>query len=108
MATACRQQASLADCRAPGDFCWLVAIKDGVWTRQRPAEPEERPTHIYLCLPGGLRGRLPITPAGDDDGNRGWQWDGQRERPGLSPSIDCTDGRNRWHGWLRGGVLTDA
>lgn len=34
-----------------------------------------------------------------------WQWDGNRESPTLSPSINVI---GRWHGWLRAGKLETA
>jgi hypothetical protein len=39
-------------------------------------------------------------------GPNSWQWNGNREKPTLSPSILV--GANLWHGWMRDGVLIDA
>lgn len=44
-----------------------------------------------------------------------WEWDGNREAPTLSPSIlvygdkgpDGKRGPDRWHGWIKAGVLTN-
>ena len=36
---------------------------------------------------------------------RCWQWDGNREAPTLSPSINVI---GRWHGWLQAGKLVNA
>jgi hypothetical protein len=33
-----------------------------------------------------------------------WQWDGNRERPTITPSIQIMDGC-RWHGFLTNGVF---
>lgn len=60
---------------------------------------------ILLSTPDGSpRGtfvRLPLT------GN-GWQWDGNKEAPTLSPSIDrhaVPNWRPGWHGFMRAGAL---
>lgn len=44
-----------------------------------------------------------------------WRWDGDEERPTLSPSLHLKIGgtaevplRTLWHGWLRAGVLVPA
>lgn len=37
---------------------------------------------------------------GHDLQNRNWQWDGNVDRPTLTPSIDCT---GCFHGYLRNG-----
>lgn len=34
-----------------------------------------------------------------------WQWDGNRERPTLSPSIHT---HGHWHGWVRNGEMVEA
>ena len=36
-----------------------------------------------------------------------WQWDGNKEKPTLSPSIQRTSGC-RWHGYLRAGVFQEC
>lgn len=54
--------------------------------------------------PSGCVGRLPL-------GGNGWNWDGNREGPTLSPSIDrlpIDDYKPGWHGWLRGGELVSV
>ena len=48
--------------------------------------------------------RLPISPAGSAVPPV-WQWDGNKEAPTLSPSIDVI---GVWHGWLRAGKLETA
>lgn len=38
-------------------------------------------------------------------------WDGNREAPTFSPSIDCTNGGKRpecWHGYIRAGRVCDT
>ncbi|WP_425354930.1 DUF6527 family protein [Oceaniglobus trochenteri] len=57
---------------------------------------------MFNCPCGcGLRSFL----AFDDGVNPSphWKWDGNRERPTLSPSVFNTGMPCRWHGWLRQG-----
>jgi hypothetical protein len=76
----------------PGDFGWRI---DGPQLDQNG-----RPTGV----PGGIQIALhcPRTgvcfqwvrenvPAGDADGRRYWRWDGNWERPTITPSIGCDD-----------------
>lgn len=75
----------------PGASCWL---RDHV--RQLPA------VLVFVCPCGcGATVHIPVKPFDP----MGWTWDGNLERPTLSPSIQRTTGC-RWHGWLRNGVLT--
>lgn len=46
-----------------------------------------------------LRGR------GHDIAKRSWAWDGNIDKPTLSPSINC---QNCWHGYIEGGVFNDT
>ena len=57
---------------------------------------------FYLCpCRCGRRGALGFRPAPSPS----WQWDGDREKPTLSPSVHhILDGKTHWHGWLRTGV----
>lgn len=45
----------------------------------------------------------------------GWNWDGNREAPTISPSINCLSEHNGrpaagcgWHGWIRAGKFENA
>lgn len=40
------------------------------------------------------------------EGDGAWQWDGNREKPTISPSVLLYGGLSdgHWHGWLRNGV----
>jgi hypothetical protein len=33
-----------------------------------------------------------------------WEWDGNRERPTFTPSVDC---KGCWHGYIRAGRCVD-
>jgi hypothetical protein len=61
---------------------------------------------ICMLLPDGGYCRLPL------DGSRGWRWDGNREKPTITPSIlqSARDGETGqdielWHGFMRVGRL---
>lgn len=81
-----------------GDFCWPF--------------PGDR-TIVLLCPACGSMHAVGVKP-GDPNG---WEWNGQKDTPTLSPSIFFADGHGhrpngnpdcRWHGWLRDGVWHDA
>lgn len=57
---------------------------------------------LFNCPCGcGNRGQLPLR---DKSGQRpSWLWDGDRERPTLTPSVHCTGFPCGWHGWLQAG-----
>lgn len=61
--------------------------------------------YIWLALPspspsGIDHVRLPMKPAPPNDVGASWSWDGNREKPTLTPSIHCI---GVWHGFLRAG-----
>lgn len=46
---------------------------------------------------------LPIHTAGQEvEKQPSWLWDGNKEAPTLSPSINVID---RWHGYLKNGII---
>ena len=55
---------------------------------------------------------LPICAAGQSqtaDGRVCWEWNGDKEKPTLNPSVVALLGeREQWHGWVRNGELTEA
>lgn len=62
-------------------------------------------------LPGAGYGYLPFRKGPRDPDKSGWKWDGNLERPTLTPSIDAKPalpykgyaGRPGWHGFLKDG-----
>lgn len=63
----------------------------------------------FLCPACGSEHSVGIFP----EHGTGWQWDGNRERPTLTPSIQIirhgsNDNGCRWHGWLRNGEWVNA
>ena len=60
---------------------------------------------IYNCPCGcGVPGALAFRPI-EEEGRASWEWNGNREAPTLSPSINHV---GHWHGWLREGYFVDA
>lgn len=58
--------------------------------------------HIFVRTPGGVWDMDTISTNGD-----GWEVRGELPNITASPSILHAQG-NRWHGWLRDGVLTEC
>lgn len=51
------------------------------------------------------RTNLKRDPQGQNGGAAQWVWDGNREAPTFSPSIDC---KGCWHGYIRAGRCVDT
>lgn len=63
-------------------------------------------TIVYGCPCGcGTTHGLPVAAGGQRPGR--WGWDGNEDRPTVTPSIQIVGGC-RWHGWLRGGQWVTA
>jgi len=92
-----------------GDWCFVqfteclvlflrYPISDEEWSKwygfTREQAPEFNRGDIVSLPISGLNDKHPV-----------WQWDGNREAPTLSPSINVI---GRWHGWLRAGKLVTA
>ena len=57
---------------------------------------------IYLFLPGKSGPDAIEIGRGDPGGYRVWGWDGNQEKPTLTPSIHAP---GQWHGYLKAGRL---
>ena len=63
---------------------------------------------LFRCPCGcGNLGQLPLRNR-DSRRRPSWNWDGNRDRPTLTPSVNCTGFPCGWHGWLREGVWVAA
>jgi hypothetical protein len=65
---------------------------------------------LVMMLPGENLCRISVSTGAKRDG--AWQWDGNEDRPTLSPSVDLgavspRDGQriSIWHGWIRAGRM---
>jgi hypothetical protein len=56
------------------------------------------------CLPNGTGLRIPLRPLVDPkiNGGHSWEFDGNEEKPTLSPSVNAV---GIWHGWIRSGCM---
>jgi hypothetical protein len=91
-----------------GDWCFVEGtdrqylflrypINDDEWAKWYGFSREEAPEFN--------RGDIVSLPISGDNTKPVWQWDGNREAPTLSPSINVI---GRWHGWLQAGKLVTA
>lgn len=76
----------------PGDY-WFADVSG-----QRHTYPA-----LWACFPDGSLIHLPLEPmpAGVLQ-QPSWKFDGNRERPTLTPSVHVI---GHWHGWLRAGRM---
>lgn len=83
-----------------GDFTWTISKETG----QRyiivaiPDIPSLDGTvhHDTRCIP---------VKEGSNDPGKHWGWDGNEDKPTLTPSIHAI---GVWHGWVRSGMLVEA
>jgi hypothetical protein len=90
-------------------------IRDSVVSKAKPMctpqgdEPTVTIKYFIVVLPGSQMCSVPLRPVPVADmlinGGHSWQWDGNTEKPSLTPSINVVD---RWHGWVRAGRLVSV
>ena len=62
---------------------------------------------FYVCPCGcAMANQLAIYTEGQQP--HGWKWNGDREQPTLTPSIQMVEGTCRWHGFLQDGVFEEC
>jgi hypothetical protein len=78
----------------PGSFCVAKADSDG----QR---------WMWFVLPGkggcGCIRLRPLRPS--HAGEPSWEWDGNEDKPTLTPSVNCVD---IWHGFFTAGRMVSC
>lgn len=66
----------------------------------------------FRCRQGADWCSVLLRNRGQNVPNKMWDWDGNLDRPTLTPSINCTtprdDGQPCWHGWLKQGTFMQA
>ncbi len=82
----------------PGDFAFDFDSKETGGDRAVEVH------HMYICLPGGGDSGWAAIQCrkGSPGGERVWGWDGNEDRPTLTPSVHWP---GVWHGWCRAGRL---
>lgn len=65
------------------------------------------PRHNRRCGVLVIAGRTDLKrdPQGQNGGVAQWDWDGNRERPTFTPSVNC---QRCWHGYIRAGRCVDT
>jgi len=82
----------------PGDFCWAWSMEGAI------------AAICFLCPTCGANHAVGVKP-GDPSG---WEWNGDLDKPTLSPSLSFAYGHPksnpdcRWHGFLKDGEWHDA
>ena len=73
----------------------------GAWDWRMADDGKTRYLNFTCPCGCGVASMIPVTTV---PGGHGWKWDGNEEKPTLSPSIQkltpC-----RWHGYLRAGIF---
>lgn len=92
-----RKVLTVQELQQPGDFCFWHLSDDG-----------QSGFMAFKC-PCGLEihtrqyDSIPVrTIDGGGQGSGYWVWDGNQDKPTLSPSIQRTEGC-MWHGWFQNG-----
>jgi hypothetical protein len=90
-----------------GDWCiWQPEDRPNLYIGLRYPVTAENWVTFYREAPELNRGdvvTLPLVLGASDPTH--WGWDGNREAPTLTPSINVI---GRWHGWLQAGKLVNA
>ena len=60
---------------------------------------------LYVWLPGGVGPDAIKFRCGAPGADRVWEWDGNEDKPTLTPSIHAP---GQWHGWMRAGRLVSC
>lgn len=82
-------------------------------TQKDPAGPGEEVFFAFTCPRGNVCSGLPILgrtnmphdPQNQNGGRAHWTWDGNREAPTFTPSINCS---GCWHGHVKAGRCVDG
>jgi hypothetical protein len=86
-----------------GDWCFMQFTERLVLFLRYPVTSEDW-VKFYQEAPELNQGDVVSLPLSGDK-QPVWQWDGNREAPTLTPSVNVV---GRWHGWLREGKLVTA
>lgn len=93
-----RENRESCDCRKVADYDAMERPGDFYF---KPMQGMEGETCLHITLPGGAYICIGVKRGGHDT-PKVWGWDGNEERPTLTPSIHAI---GRWHGYLRAGRL---
>ena len=90
-------------------------IHESIVDQERPqTKPRDGMTTVtiryFTCmLPNGTTCSIPLRPVPATgrplNGGHSWEWDGNTDKPTLTPSIKAT---GIWHGWVRAGRMVSC
>jgi uncharacterized protein DUF6527 len=64
---------------------------------------------LFIMIPAEIKGGCCLSAwhirPNQNDGGHSWEWDGNVEKPTLTPSLHAV---GIWHGWMRNGNLVSA
>ena len=95
----------------PGDFLIHDSVVSKANPVLKPQDGEPTVTIRFFCalLPGGHYVALPLRPVPATDipinGGHSWEWNGNEDKPTLSPSVNSI---GNWHGWVRAGRMVSC
>lgn len=71
------------------------------------AKQEGHQAWFWFVLPGsGAGGCIRLHPLTDENiGEHSWQWDGNEDKPTLTPSVNCV---GIWHGFFTAGRMVSC
>lgn len=84
------------------DFNLMMKAGDFMFATSQNNEPSSL---LFIC-PCGC-GKLRSVALKPRAASPSWDWNGDKEKPSLTPSINCLTGC-QWHGWLTNGVFTSC
>lgn len=92
---------------------WQIREMD--WWRDPEGREQRGPILVFGCPNGRGSCAVPIAPSPANSNRCTWSWDGDREQPTLSPSINCVALDEQgcvkpgigcgWHGFLSKGMI---
>lgn len=95
----CVRLSSLDQAHVPGSFCWDFDFPSLGGNRTDEVH------FLYVMLPGEQHRGCIQVKRGAPGGNRVWGWDGNEDRPTITPSIHHV---GVWHGYLTAGRLVSC
>lgn len=60
---------------------------------------------MWHKLPDGNCGLIRLRPTVSGDAHPSWEWDGNHDKPTLTPSVHAP---GRWHGWFTSGRMVSC
>jgi hypothetical protein len=75
-------------------------VRETEWSPGKPG-----PHLWFRCPRDRLYCGVPLKPSPPNSKGFSWDWDGNRENPTVSPSINCCNGGCGWHGFINNGEV---